>query len=681
MAAAARSRFKYTLVIDADERLPSRFGAELRQLLAEQGHRFEALQLPFATYFANRRMVSISPYKAPSVFRTGRFFYNSRPHQGARVDGLIAALPADKPERFLPHFSYSSLQQYISKMNGYSSTEAANMRADGRTFHWREMVAHTVHDMKQYFEAGGGHRDGVHGLYYALFSGFYRIAQHGKLYEARYNAGELTAAEQDVPGSVEEFLDFALAVCRSAGNTSGQEMRKEGRQENALKQETRKQGSKESTLGQEDRKEGRQEEAVRGETAISAVGMNSSACDNEKSAFADSNSAAVSCSYGLRPTTYDLVYCAPFSSPSGYGEESRHNLFALHEAGLSVAARVLPWHSDGLQLSAEESEHLSVLTRKAHPSGRVIQLVQDFAPNFRHDPDASVSILRTMFETDRVPADWLPALRSADRIWVPSEFNRRTFARSGVPGEKIAVIPGCFDPAPYLAPAEPTALAQEIRASGRFTFLFVGEWCTRKGWHALLTAFIEAFAGRADVALVIRTWSSIGLCEGRIKRSASQYCRLALDHDVCADARVRFVTECMSRAELIALYRACDAFILPTFGEGWGRPYMEAMASGLPAIGIDWGGSASYMTPENSYLVRTKLVPVPLEGYAPAPGFKGHRWAEIDMEDLKQTMLRVAAKRSEAAAIGARAQEEVCAKFNRAAVGAMMRQEIERLMG
>ena len=33
------------------------------------------------------------------------------------------------------------------------------------------------------------------------------------------------------------------------------------------------------------------------------------------------------------------------------------------------------------------------------------------------------------------------------------------------------------------------------------------------------------------------------------------------------------------------MYRTMDCFVLPTRGEGWGRPIVEAMAMALPVIG------------------------------------------------------------------------------------------------
>jgi hypothetical protein len=48
------------------------------------------------------------------------------------------------------------------------------------------------------------------------------------------------------------------------------------------------------------------------------------------------------------------------------------------------------------------------------------------------DRCAALNILRTTFEVDRLPGDWLPAIEPFDEVWVTSEFAARTFRRSGV---------------------------------------------------------------------------------------------------------------------------------------------------------------------------------------------------------------------------------------------------------
>jgi uncharacterized membrane protein YgcG len=61
------------------------------------------------------------------------------------------------------------------------------------------------------------------------------------------------------------------------------------------------------------------------------------------------------------------------------------------------------------------------------------------------------------------------------------------------------------------------------------------------------------------------------------------------------------VSEHLSSRELAMFYRGCDAFVLPSHGEGWGLPTHEAMAMGLPVVTTDWGGSTEFTKPIRSH--------------------------------------------------------------------------------
>lgn len=56
------------------------------------------------------------------------------------------------------------------------------------------------------------------------------------------------------------------------------------------------------------------------------------------------------------------------------------------------------------------------------------------------------------------------------------------------------------------------------------------------------------------------------------------------------DDRVRFLGA-FTTSQLVDVYRAADAFVMPSTGEGFGISFLEAMACGTPALGLAAGGA------------------------------------------------------------------------------------------
>lgn len=79
----------------------------------------------------------------------------------------------------------------------------------------------------------------------------------------------------------------------------------------------------------------------------------------------------------------------------------------------------------------------------------------DAARWLRHAPNV-VTISRSMFEVDGVPADAVERCNHFDEVWVPASFNLQTFHQSGVLLQRLRSIPEGFDPAIFHAetPAE-----------------------------------------------------------------------------------------------------------------------------------------------------------------------------------------------------------------------------------
>ena len=112
------------------------------------------------------------------------------------------------------------------------------------------------------------------------------------------------------------------------------------------------------------------------------------------------------------------------------------------------------------------------------------------------------------------------------------------------------------------------------------------------------------------------------------------------------------------------LYRAVNAFVLPTRGEGWGLPLMEAMAMGLPTISTNYGGQVAFMNPQNSFLVNYTLedVPASFDRFHALPDTP-MQWAKPDIGHLRAVMRQVRSNPAEARARGAVARQHIVDNF------------------
>ena len=99
--------------------------------------------------------------------------------------------------------------------------------------------------------------------------------------------------------------------------------------------------------------------------------------------------------------------------------------------------------------------------------------------------------------------------------------------------------------------------------------------------------------------------------------------------------------------DLPKLYKAADAFVLPSRGEGWGRPHVEAMAMGLPVIATNWSGPTAYLDNTVGYPLKYTLQPVDASLNLP-----GHNWAEPDVDHLRKLMRRLVMRPEEGRAKG-----------------------------
>ena len=341
-------------------------------------------------------------------------------------------------------------------------------------------------------------------------------------------------------------------------------------------------------------------------------------------------------------------------------------------------------------------------------------------------PGASFTIGRTMYETDSVPDEWVHRCNRLDSVWVPTEFHRLSFARAGVAEHKLVVVgepvdADFYDRSKVVTPYTPPPLKQRIGGAAEetreaspppFRFLSVFKWEQRKGWDALLDAYFREFRPSEPVELWLKTraFHSSDDFDGLVQGFASER---GLPRGRKGRATVRVLGDDLSLEGMRDLYAAADCFVLPSRGEGWGRPHVEAMSMSLPVIATNWSGPvACARAPDQPHTMpavpatrmlskhhcavhvfspcisRSRLsnnrlpgdtdldetVGYPLE-YTLEPvaaelNLPGHQWAEPSVNHLRQLMRRVYDRRDEAKERGRAARTRMVNEYSPEALAA-----------
>jgi len=298
----------------------------------------------------------------------------------------------------------------------------------------------------------------------------------------------------------------------------------------------------------------------------------------------------------------------PFSI-SGYSKHCREVMLALIRAGNNVSLQLRQMDKIG----AGEFSGRKILEETVGVDNNPQASLQIMCPIF-FEKVSPVNVGMFFYEADRLPSAWVEKCNQMDCIIAPSEFCREVYERSGVT-VPVRVAHGVFTP--LLPTTEAPSIVESSGADpGSFKFFSVFQWGYRKGWDVLLRAYWSEFTREDNVALIIKTHGvdisdrSNQLLIGNIRDLKVACGLMAPDgKSVVYSPPVFLVFTGLSDSELARAYAETDCFVLPTRGEGWGRPYMEAASFEKPVIATDWSAHTEFLNNDNAYLIRSELEP------------------------------------------------------------------------
>ena len=378
---------------------------------------------------------------------------------------------------------------------------------------------------------------------------------------------------------------------------------------------------------------------------------------------------------------YNVLWFGPVSEPSGYGVASRGYLKELvkhKDIQLKLVNKYF-WGGDRLDLSDEERDLFEVLADNECLYGIPTLAVYHLTPDhYKIIPKVDKHVCLTTFETDSLPDYWLMPMRSMDEVWTYSQFNNETFRNAKI-GNPISVIPHGVDIGKFNPNIEPMEDLKEV-IGDKFAFGSVFDWHGRKNPELLVESFLRAFEGdEADkVCLVLKTfynWVEDGdeFIRSKIKEIKEKVGKNKKLSEIFV------LSDILSSDDIPKFYATLDCYVSPSKGEGWGLPFLESMATGLPVIATNWGGNTEFMTSENSYLLPYQLEYIKKEDSEHHPYFKEQRWAEVRQKDLITKFKDIYFDQKTARQVGELARKDAC-NFSWENAGNIMYENIVRIL-
>jgi phosphatidyl-myo-inositol dimannoside synthase len=172
------------------------------------------------------------------------------------------------------------------------------------------------------------------------------------------------------------------------------------------------------------------------------------------------------------------------------------------------------------------------------------------------------------------------AIEASDLVLCVSRYTRgAVLSWARIPPERVLVLPNTVGES--FTPGDGSALRTALGLDGKRVLLTVGRIDSReryKGHDRVVDAMPALLARGHDVAYVI-----VGEGDDRQRLEERAAERGVAD-------RLRF-TGTLSFPDLVLAYRMADLFVMPSTGEGFGIAYLEAMACGVPALGLAIAGA------------------------------------------------------------------------------------------
>lgn len=385
---------------------------------------------------------------------------------------------------------------------------------------------------------------------------------------------------------------------------------------------------------------------------------------------------------------FGITYYGPWKAfGDGMGKHARAQVKSLAMSGLPIRLQAIGQSkilNDELEEEVLQVEYLSrisfsknVLAVKQFVFHSLSFLQEQICPSgLRNHLDsrevAKNTVIYTSWECDRVYPQIIAELQNVAQLWVPCRANKEAFVRSGLPEDKVRVIPYPYDP-DQCQVAAPRG-REEVPSGKRF--YHIGKWEPRKNQHQMLGAFLMAFKPTGGASLLIKTSHFRGEWSGYPSPFESVEHWLASPQvqkngwtKENLTKRVMLILDKIPAEDIRRIHKTNNIYISSALGEAWDIPAFDAKLAGNRLVYVGFGGPEDYAEAADLQIPHG-MQPVDSQ-YDWDPSAN---WAQVHTPDFVATLLKATAPSRRVT------PASYFAQYGQQAVGELMAKELLALV-
>lgn len=180
--AISKATGDWIFILDADEELIPSLAGVLEKIAKEDSANYVRVprkNMIFGKWIEHSRWW---PDYNIRFFKKGKVTWDNEIHSIPLTEGKGADLESTEANAIV-HHHYTSIAQYVGRMDRYTTIQADSLVKKGYKFNWTDIPGKSFNEFLSRYLAGEGYKDGLHGLVLALLQATSELLVYVKIWE------------------------------------------------------------------------------------------------------------------------------------------------------------------------------------------------------------------------------------------------------------------------------------------------------------------------------------------------------------------------------------------------------------------------------------------------------------------------------------------------------------------